>query len=100
MQAVIVIHAAESGEELLLFVHAGIEAGVVIDVGVEEQVRRAGDEDAVAHDGDAEGGDEVLILDEDGGGVARPSLVVSSRITMRSTLGCHRESFRSSLILR
>ena len=71
MQPVVVIETAESGQQDLLLVRRV----VAVRVGVDDQVRRRRDHDAVADHGKAEWRAEILVLHEDLGRV-RPAVAV------------------------
>ena len=64
VQAMIVIMSSEAAEKNL----ALVGLAVAVDIGVQERVRRARDEDAlVADDADSQRRDKVLVLHEDRG---------------------------------
>lgn len=70
VEGVVVTAALEAGEEDLALVDRGIEDGVSIDVGVNDDRGRGGKDDLVIENGDAEGGmAEAFFRDEDVGGI-------------------------------
>lgn len=76
VQAVIVIFAIESAEDVFPFVHLRIELQVAIDIGVDDEVRRLGHHDLIAENADAKGSDQFGILHKDVGAVGFAVLVL------------------------
>ena len=73
MQRVIVVDALEAGQEHLALVDRRVEDAIAIDVGVDDQIGRLGDDDLVVDHRHAERGDERGLLHER---VGRVSLAV------------------------
>lgn len=67
VQRVVMIAAVEAGEEDFTLVDGGVKLPVAVDVGIDDQVGRAGDVDFVVDDGDAEGSEELGVLDKHAG---------------------------------
>ena len=64
MQRVVVIDALKAGQQHFAFIHRRIEAQVSIDVGVDDEVGRLGDDHLVVDDCDAERRDQARLLHE------------------------------------
>ena len=64
VERVVVVLAAEAGEEGLLLVDGGVELAVTVHIGVLRDGRRVRDVDDVVDDGDAERGGPLRVLDE------------------------------------
>jgi hypothetical protein len=69
---VVVVLSVESREENFAFVFCSIELQVTIDVGVDEEVRRLGDDDLIVDYGNAERGNEQGFLHKGMTGVCSP----------------------------
>lgn len=61
----VVVAAVEAGQQHLARVDPGVETQIAVDVGVDDQVGRVGNDDLVVDHGDAEGGDQRRFLHKD-----------------------------------
>ena len=83
----VVVAAVKAGEQHFAFVDRGIEFTVTIDIGVNDQIGRAGDDDLVVDDGHAERGEQACSWTNTWLLSATPSPLVSSMTMMRSPAG-------------